>query len=157
MEREVRRLKGESVAEEVDPEIHSQIPAFFPEEYVSDIGERLILYKRLASTPDQENLDALRSEIVDRFGELPPTGENLIRIIELKILARKCGVTSIRLGGEDPTVEFSDQAPINVDRLVALVKTNRRLTLRPNQSLSIRLKNDTDAVEETKKILRALA
>src|SRR5690606_12889619 len=52
-------------------EIVLRAPALLPEDYVPDVHERLSLYKRMANGTSFEALDALREELVDRFGKLP--------------------------------------------------------------------------------------
>ena len=54
MEKAVRELKGEEVVEEITPEIHFHLPAFIPEAYVEDPGERLSLYRRLSLSRSEE-------------------------------------------------------------------------------------------------------
>ena len=157
LEREVRRLKGEEVKEEIDTEIQCYLPAYFPDDYVPDTHERLLLYKRFSSVKRPEELENLRSELIDRFGPIPPTGENLFRIVDLKILARERGVKSLRLTADRPSIEFSDQAPVNMDRLLRLVRKDHRVTLRPDNRLILDVAENADSVEETKKILLALA
>src|SRR5574339_516139 len=76
LERAVRALKsGRHVDLEqpldVATEINLHAPALLPEGYCSDVHERLTLYKRMANCESREALDALREELVDRFGALP--------------------------------------------------------------------------------------
>ncbi len=54
------------------PEVELHVPALIPEDYVPDVHLRLVLYKRIASTPSREELDELKVEMIDRFGPLPP-------------------------------------------------------------------------------------
>ena len=76
LERAVRRLKAGKEADaqdaiDVSTEVNLHVPALLPATYCSDVQERLSLYKRLADTETREQLDLLREELVDRFGELP--------------------------------------------------------------------------------------
>ncbi|MFH1018794.1 MAG: transcription-repair coupling factor, partial [Pseudomonadota bacterium] len=155
LDREVRKLKGEVVQDEVDPEIQCHVPAFLPEDYVASTGERLLLYKRLSAARSDQELENLRLELKDRFGPPPPPVENLLEVIELKILARHLGVQSLKLS-EKPSIEFADRAPVNVDRVLKLVRKDRRLSLRPDNRLILDLGTDTDAFGEVKKILQNL-
>ena len=59
--------------EEVEPEIRCHLPAFLPEDYVADTGERLVIYKRLSSVATEEELIAMQHELRDRFGPPSPT------------------------------------------------------------------------------------
>src|SRR6202045_4120388 len=53
------------------PEVELHVPVLIPEDYVPDVHLRLVLYKRIASTPSREELDELKAEMIDRFGPLP--------------------------------------------------------------------------------------
>ncbi|MFH1263822.1 MAG: transcription-repair coupling factor [Pseudomonadota bacterium] len=156
LEREVRRLKGEEVKEEIDPEIVCHLPAYLPDDYVPDTHQRLFLYKRFSNARRVEDLATLRAELTDRFGPIPPTVENLFRVVDLKILARERGIVSLSLTADRPSIEFSDQAPVNMDQLLRLVRKDKRVTLRPDNRLILELAEHADSFEETKKILLAL-
>jgi len=56
--------------------------------YVPDVHLRLMLYKRIASTPSREELDELKVEIIDRFGPIPPFAQSLFRAAYLKTSRR---------------------------------------------------------------------
>lgn len=66
-----------------------------PEDYIQDQSVRLSLYRRAASISQMAEIDQLESEFTDRFGPLPETVKNLLRQLELKLLAEQAGVESI--------------------------------------------------------------
>ncbi len=74
--------------------------AGFPLDYVPEAQHRIDLYRKLAQVTDKAGLEALRGELRDRFGRLPPATERLLRIAELKLLAAARGVTAIETRGE---------------------------------------------------------
>ena len=88
-------LKGDNFVEECN--IESDLQAFLPEEYVPVSGERMSLYRELDSLTSQEQLDAFRTRLVDRFGAIPPVGEELLRVMPLKWTACKLGIEKIVL------------------------------------------------------------
>lgn len=156
LDREVRRLKGEKIEEELDPEIQCMLPAYLPETYITDSHERLVLYKRFSSVKNDEEINTLQEELEDRFGKLPLQAENLLRVVSLKALARKSGVASLQIGTAYPSIEFTDRAPIDINRLLAMVKKDPRIRLTPNNRLVLNLEGEEDNLDETKKILLAL-
>jgi len=70
-------------------------PAFLPAHYITDAGERIEGYRRLADAPDQEALDRLRDEWRDRYGKLPPAAENLLTLQAIRLLAAEKRLTSV--------------------------------------------------------------
>ncbi|MCB0308181.1 MAG: transcription-repair coupling factor [Bdellovibrionales bacterium] len=157
LDREIRMRKGEKVVDEIEPEIQTHTPAFLPEAYVPDSQERLLLYRRLSATKTFEDLDVLKQELRDRFGALPSPTENLIEVIELKILARNLGISSLKLAGDVPLIEFTDHAKVNIDKLLKMVKKDKRMKLRPDNRLSIEIPSNYNMIEETRKILSEIS
>ncbi|MFE8071499.1 transcription-repair coupling factor [Marinobacteraceae bacterium S3BR75-40.1] len=104
-------------------EITLRIPALIPEEYLPDVHNRLILYKRLASVKSQEELKDLQVEMIDRFGLLPEPTKNLIRQTTLRLKADRLGITKIDAGGEWGRLEFANHT--QVDPLVLVQKVQQ--------------------------------
>ena len=88
-------LKGDNFVEECN--VESDLQAFLPEEYVPVSGERMSLYRELDSLTSHEQLDAFRTRLVDRFGAIPPVGEELLRVMPLKWTACSLGIEKIML------------------------------------------------------------
>ncbi|MGO8609517.1 TRCF domain-containing protein, partial [Rhizobium johnstonii] len=74
------------------PQITVDAPILIPEEYVPDLDLRMGLYRRLNDVEDQDGLEAFAAEMIDRFGALPDATENLVRVIEIKLNAKKACV-----------------------------------------------------------------
>jgi transcription-repair coupling factor (superfamily II helicase) len=92
------------------------ITAHIPEAFVPDLNLRLALYQRLGQIGEVAQVDDAVSEIVDRFGEPPPTLRNLLEIVRIKVYARRTGLTSITV--EDNVIVLRAPRPIdNRDRL----------------------------------------
>ncbi|MBW2272385.1 MAG: transcription-repair coupling factor, partial [Deltaproteobacteria bacterium] len=64
----IEELRGEIHEVEIDPEIQLPVEARLPEDYVSDVSQRLVLYKRLSSARDEEEVARIRDEVLDRYG-----------------------------------------------------------------------------------------
>ncbi len=69
--------------------------ALIPEWYVSDVATRLNLYHRIADIKDEAELDTLKKEIGDRFGEAPVEVNNLMFVVNIRLKAGRAGVRSI--------------------------------------------------------------
>lgn len=95
LEKAVAELKGQKIEEEFEPSIHLRVNAFIPEEYIDDMTLRLSLYRRIAASGTDEGLEALESEIEDRFGRLPVEVINLLNVMKLKIMARELRIAKI--------------------------------------------------------------
>jgi len=102
-------------------EINLHVPALLPEDYVPDVHLRLILYKRIASASNKDELRELQVELIDRFGLLPPAAKNFLRLAELKVLASALGISKIDASDAGGYLLFEKDTavdPMNVVRLV---------------------------------------
>ena len=72
----------------VTTEINLHAPALLPENYCSDIHERLVLYKRLANCASETDLEAMQEELIDRFGLPPDQTLALLACHRLRLVAR---------------------------------------------------------------------
>jgi transcription-repair coupling factor (superfamily II helicase) len=104
------------------PEIDLQIPALIPEDYLPDIHSRLVLYKRIASAANDEQLKDIQVEMIDRFGLLPAPVKNLISITELKIHAAVMGINKIDVGDKGGRLLFTDNPDINPINIIKLIQ-----------------------------------
>jgi transcription-repair coupling factor (superfamily II helicase) len=111
----------------VTTEINLHVPARLPEHYCNDIHERLVLYKRLASCESMEELEALREELVDRFGPTPEPAQALIACHRLRLVARPLGVTKVDAGPERTTLQFVRDPPFDAGKLIVLVQKDGRV------------------------------
>ncbi len=101
------RLVGEAVAEfrgeasEPEPEmkIELTVDAHLPVDYVESERLRLEMYKRLAAVRDPGELDAVRAELLDRYGPLPEPVENLFGVARFRLLCRAAGITEVLSAG----------------------------------------------------------
>jgi transcription-repair coupling factor (superfamily II helicase) len=120
-------------------EINLHIPALLPEDYVPDVHLRLILYKRIASAADKEELRDLQVELIDRFGLLPEATRNLMRIAAIKQRATALGIEKIDATDNGGYMIFGGDSRIDPLALVKLVQNDsRRFRLQGSNRLQIR-------------------
>ncbi|AZS50357.1 transcription-repair coupling factor [Entomomonas moraniae] len=106
----------------VGTDINLRLPALIPEDYLPDVHNRLILYKRIASATTDDDLKELQVEMIDRFGLLPEPVKNLIRQTRLKIEAEQLGITKIDAGPQGGKVEFSTHTTVDPLTLIKLIQ-----------------------------------
>lgn len=105
-------------------EMNLRIPALIPEDYLPDVHNRLMLYKRIASVNDKDGLKELQVEMIDRFGLLPEPAKNLIRQSELRIHAEALGIVKVDAGKEWARLEFGSSTPVDPLVLVKKVQSS---------------------------------
>jgi len=113
----------------ITTEINLHLPALLPSDYCSDVNERLTLYKRLANCETTEELDAMREELIDRFGLAPEPAQALIESHRLRIGARALGVARIDANGDSIQLQFIDKPPLDGSRFMQLLQRQRHWKL----------------------------
>jgi transcription-repair coupling factor (superfamily II helicase) len=121
----VHELRGEPVVHEVDPELSFDVTALLPEEYVSDVGVRLSLYKRLASAVDEAHVGEIATEMEDRFGSPPAETRSLVRLMTMKCELRKMRVLGCEATVRSVTLHLRDDTPLDPKKILELVKQPR--------------------------------
>jgi transcription-repair coupling factor (superfamily II helicase) len=97
LEQALRAARGEAVDDWM-PELHLGVLGRFPERWIPEEEVRINLYIRLARTASGAALEALRDELEDRFGTLPPEAEALLRSARIRLLAREARIERIDAG-----------------------------------------------------------
>jgi transcription-repair coupling factor (superfamily II helicase) len=118
------------------PQITVDAPILIPEEYVPDLDLRMGLYRRLNELEEGREIEAFAAEMIDRFGPLPDATDNLIRVIEIKLNAKRACVSKIDVGPKGVLVSFHNDTPPNIEKLLAYVeRLNGVARLRPDSKL----------------------
>jgi transcription-repair coupling factor (superfamily II helicase) len=108
--------------EPLEPEINLPLSAFLPEDYITDIDQRLSTYRRLARMTDLKEIAVLKTEMEDRFGRLPDEANNLLLKIMLKVLAVRAGCKRLDLTETLLQLQFSEahqMKPFGIVEMVA--------------------------------------
>ena len=104
------------------PEIDLRLSAIIPEDYVTDVHTRLIMYKRIANAKDKQQLRDLQIEMIDRFGLLPQPAKQLLLITELKLLASQLEINKINAAQHTAKIEFGENPAIDPGILINLIQ-----------------------------------
>ena len=123
---------------DLSPQITVDAPILIPEGFVPDLDLRMGLYRRLNELDDRGEIDAFAAEMIDRFGPLPEATDNLVKVIEIKLNAKKAAVAKMDVGPKGALVTFFDDTPPNVPGLLAWVgKLDGVARLRPDSKLVV--------------------
>jgi transcription-repair coupling factor (superfamily II helicase) len=104
-------------------DINLRLPALIPEDYLPDVHNRLVLYKRISNAEDDEQLRELQVEMIDRFGLLPNPTKTLFRVTSLKLKAEALGIKKLDVGAHGGKLEFDQDTPVDPGSIVDLVQS----------------------------------
>jgi len=156
----VHEVRGEPLKTIVEPDVTLPVAALIPDDYVSDIHQRLLFYKRFAVAANPDELSDLRSELVDRFGEAPDEVDNLTELMLLKIDMRDLRLRALESGPGRLVVTLGADALLDPAKMAKLVQRSKgayRLT--PEMKLIAKVPEGLKGhplVAEAKRVLREL-
>ncbi|MDU7766996.1 MAG: transcription-repair coupling factor, partial [Serratia marcescens] len=105
-------------------EVELRMPTLLPEDFIPDVNTRLSLYKRIASAKSDGELDELKVELIDRFGQLPDAARNLLQCAALRLHAQKLGIKRIESNERGGFIEFGDNNRVDPGYLIGLLQGN---------------------------------
>jgi transcription-repair coupling factor (superfamily II helicase) len=142
LERTVAELRGEEVEDETSVTLNLGVDVAIPEEYISDMGQRLRTYKRVSSARDEATLQSIRTETEDRYGRIPPSVERLFSYARLRRAAEELSIVSIDKTPDGIAVKFSEKARISPEKLMEFLGGHDGSVFTPSGVLKLRLTED---------------
>jgi transcription-repair coupling factor (superfamily II helicase) len=105
----VREAKGEALPSGRDPKLKLGLDAHLPDAYVQDSQQKIEIYRRMAAAREVEEIDRLDSEIADRFGLQPDAVKNLLDVVRLRVMARRCKAVEVERGQDRLFIRFAPE------------------------------------------------
>ena len=118
----VLALRGKNEAEDFETVVDCDIDAYIPPSYIRNEYQKLDVYKRISGIENQEEYMDMQDELIDRFGEIPRSVENLLKIADLKALAHQAGVVEVDVKKQDITIQMYQKADLDVSGIPALME-----------------------------------
>ena len=118
----VQSLKGVRVAEDFATLIDLDVDAFIPPTYIVNEVQKLDIYKRIAGIENVKERDDMKDELLDRFGDIPKSVDNLLRIALIRVAAHRLFMTEIKGKSERITFTFRPDAAVDPLKIPELLK-----------------------------------
>ena len=129
----VNELKGIKNEYAFETSVDLTVDAFIPSTYIKSEYQKLDIYKRIAALENDEEMSDMKDELIDRYGSLPESAVNLLKIAIIKTIAHRIGILEIK-GRIDTTsqpsvwrttISISPKAEINGDKINSFVEIYR--------------------------------
>ena len=140
LEQEVRRVRGEPLQQETDPELNITFEANIPSEYIADPQERLSYYRGLSGADSDSVINDWAGEMEDRFGPLPGPVQNFLAVLRLKRVLAQLQVQRADLFENRVVMSWAEEArPVDPDVLVSWVQDRQdRARFMPPNKMELR-------------------
>lgn len=117
----VKTKKGISVIEDLNTLVDLDVDAYIPPEYIVNEVQKLDIYKRIAGIENERECDDMREELIDRFGQVPKSVENLLRIALIRAHAHRLYMPEVKGKNERVSFTLRPDAPIRVENIPLLI------------------------------------
>jgi transcription-repair coupling factor (superfamily II helicase) len=139
LEDTIRELKGEDLEDERRATVNLKIDLRVDEQYIPDMNQRLAAYRRMASARAQPEVDRLLEELQDRYGPLSPSLVNLAAHTRSRVKAERIGIESVERDGQTVVLKFRQDAKVDPNLLLKMIRSRKDLTLLPPAVLRMAL------------------
>jgi transcription-repair coupling factor (superfamily II helicase) len=159
LEDAVKQIKDKAVPveEEIVTEMNLPLDAYIPDSYIEDSTQKLLTYKRLSKVRERSDIKDLEDELKDRFGDLPQPLSNLFEIISLKCILSRAKIKKIEYADRHLILHVTEKTPIDMKRLLLLVKEKGKIKLLPDGRVIIHADTKVeDLIPFTKNVLMEL-
>jgi transcription-repair coupling factor (superfamily II helicase) len=144
LEEAIREIRGQEPLPERAVTLSLGLDLAIPHAYVEDENWRMMIYKKIARAGDDAALAETTREIADRFGEPPKQVRRLVEYARLRSRAEGLGVTAITRQAGKVHVRFSEDAPVDAERLLDVVRRTSGSSLSPARVLTLPAPSEGD-------------
>ena len=153
----VKEMKGIEVNPEIDIQIDLNVTSYIPENYIEDPNQKIEIYQNIALCRNEEDIQNIIDEIIDRFGNMPDELENLIEIARIKYLAKDMSITKIN--SQKTSVVFTfEPNKFNIDINQIINKYKNKIKFSPGIKTMITLEigsnNERQILNDVKDFLK---
>ena len=152
----VKNLKGIPTAMDFATVVDLDVDAFIPPTYIVNEVQKLDIYKRIAGIENEKERDDMRDELLDRFGEIPVSVDNLLRISLIRVAAHSLYLTEVKGKNERITLTFRPDAgidPLGIPVLLRKYGDNLKFTAYGNPFFTYRYKKTGLAERDARLLL----
>ena len=154
-------MKGIEIETEVELQIDLNVTSYIPDEYIENANQKIEIYQNIALCQNEENIQNIIDEIIDRFGDMPTEVENLIAISRIKYLAKQLKINKIanKNIGKKTAVIFTfepNQFELDITQIVKKYGNKIKFSagIKPMITLEIGTDNERQILNDVTEFLR---
>ena len=155
----VKEIQGEVVTTEIEVQIDLNVTCYIPDTYISDASQKIEMYQEIALCKNEEDIQNVIDEMIDRFGNMPKEIENLIEIARIKTLCKKLNVSKVQ-GKRNFVVFIFEPGEINIDinELVKKYRNKIKFTqgIKPQITLALENISEIKMLKEIEEFLKVI-
>ena len=153
----LKEMKGIEVQQEVEVQLDLDVTSYIPDEYISDSSQKIEMYQNIALCRNEEDIQNVIDEMIDRFGNMPSEIENLLEIARIKMMCKKANIGKIQSRKGFVVFIFEiGKIDIDINELVKKYKNRIKFTqgIKPQITLQLEKISEKNILRETKEFLK---
>ena len=155
----VKEMKGIEVEPEIDIQIDLNVTSYIPDEYIQDSAQKIEIYQNIALCKNEEDIQNVIDEIIDRFGNMPLELENLLDIARIKYIAKELYISKIASKQHSVVFTFEQgKNEIDLQKLIKIYKNRIKFSpgIKTMITLDIGSNNERQILNDVTEFLRQL-
>ncbi len=150
-----RLTQAENYKEQSEVLMELEYTGFIPDTYVQNPQTKMEIYKKVASVQTKDELENMFLELEDRFGPIPDEVYSLLSLAEVRVIAKKLYISTLKERQGVIQIEFSKVSDISVDKVLRLIKeSNGRVRLDPTKANMLMLSTGKIGLKEKSEFIR---
>ncbi len=155
----VKEMQGEVITPDIDVQIDLDATCYIPDTYISDSSQKIEFYQNIALCKNEEDIQNVIDEMIDRFGNMPKEIENLIEIARIKNLCNKLRISKLQ-GKKNFVVAIFEPGNININinELVKIYRNRIKFTqgIKPQITLALESTTEIKMLKEVEEFLKQI-
>ena len=146
----IKEMKGIEVLPETDIQIDLNVTSYIPDEYISDANQKIEVYQNIALCKNEEDIQNVIDEIIDRFGNMPKELENLIDIARIKYLSKEINIVKIMNKNQAVVFTFEqNRFKLDVNKLIQNYGNKIKFSagVKPMITLEVKTSNEREILK----------
>jgi len=154
----VKELQGEEIVEEIDIQIDLDITSYIPDDYIKNSSQKIEIYQNIALCKNEEDIQNVTDEIIDRYGQMTYEVENLLDIARIKILAKEKNILKIAQKRENVIFYFNSEKFDfdNIDKVMKIYRNRIKFSPSKEPYITFKILDLKNILEECKEFLSKL-
>lgn len=148
LEEAIARVKGEEIEVDVRTSISLTSNFFLPDEFIPDNRQKIEFYKKFEGCVSLEELEEVKSEMVDRFGDPPPIANTFLLLENIRTISSLLGFESVKEMGDEIRIKSGPEFKGDASSVVGLMSKTPGLNIHPSEPNVLRYKHGAKSEEE---------
>ena len=158
LEEVVKEMKGIDIKPETELQIDLNVTSYIPDEYISDANQKIEVYQNIALCKNEEDIQNVIDEIIDRFGNMPKELENLIDIARIKYLSKEINIVKIMNKNQAVVFTFEqNRFKLDVNKLIQNYGNKIKFSagVKPMITLEVKTSNEREILKTITEFLKS--